>query len=325
MIQTINDVSLGDKVSSCYVNNDSLFGTFDVGLELLDSRGYEVISLEETAILRMIGGVNFRDWSKDTYPSVSGRDCITKEAWVYVPEKGFFITKDSPIIQNPKEASEAQRYGSEREYLLTFEQIEKALTNAIKVSDFVVPTDKFGESEIANYCFGGSAEAYGWFLKEAGINLMPIDPPRIENLERPFARQVQFNQLYVPVINGMPGYSGLSSSKGDQFLRGIKIEQKNGFLEIMRQRFFPTEFERYTNLPEKEIESGKNPRPGQGDQNQTCQGIINSAVKSVTRVILTIDGKSDAQPEIAELSDAFNFSPYEEKRIQKTYDNLLGK
>lgn len=303
MITIINDINSEKRVSSSYVDSNSIGDTFNEKLGVLRGNGYRVISLEETAILRMIEGINWNcfNLSKPRYPSISGEDCTTQEAFVYVPNKGLFLTKNSPILENPKEATESIRY--ENEYYLTDEQIEKALVDSVKISDKVrrfwqtsIPTKKFAESEIASYAFGGSAEHYGMFLWNAGINLMPIYWTRQLYDEKPFARQVTFSQLYVPVIEGIGGYSGLNGMyQGIYNLRGINIEQSDSILGRIWDRYFPTLFERYLNLPKNDIKSGKNPKLNE-----------------------------DKYPEISRLSEVFDLSLGEERKLERAYRNLLA-
>jgi len=79
------------------------------------------------------------------------------------------------------------------------------LEGAVKLSRNSIPTNKFGG---CNNClrFGSQAEAYGNFLRELGINEMPV---RIVDLQdKPFAMQMWFFRL------GVGNRSGLLATTG---------------------------------------------------------------------------------------------------------------
>ena len=172
--------------------------------EALESQGYEIISLAQNAQLRMQQGAG---------SPVSRNGNWTREGVLYVPKKGAFLTRNSPIMQNAKEATQAHRKG--RDYLLTDEQVEQSLQDSVQLSGNEIPTNRFGENEITNYAFGDQAEAYGKFLREAGIKEMPVYLANV--LDEPFARQMWFG--------GLGGGSGLGGLSGDLYddlrLRGV--------------------------------------------------------------------------------------------------------
>jgi hypothetical protein len=164
-------------IGSAYVN-----APFDEGKVELEREGYQIISLEQNARLRMQEG-------KDSYVSQNGN--WVKEGFLYVPKKGKFLTKISPITANAVEATKAHRSGNE--FYLTEKQVEESLADSIKLKniDFSIPTRRFGEDKFTAYIFGSSAQAYGDFLKGAGIQEMPVW--MVDNIgDKPFARQAWF-------------------------------------------------------------------------------------------------------------------------------------
>ena len=74
------------------------YGDFDSAKEALESQGYNIISLKENARLRMLAGIDSK---------ISNERNWTRKAFLYVPKKGIFLTTNSPIMQNPIEATQA--------------------------------------------------------------------------------------------------------------------------------------------------------------------------------------------------------------------------
>ena len=157
---------------------------FDRAKEILEDAGYRIISLEENALLRIQQG-------KDSNISRNGN--WTREGFIYHPEKGIYLTKNSPIMLNPTEATQAHR--ENREFYLNDEQIESALANSVKLPKNVktIPTKRFSDDTITVFAFGNTAKHYGEFLTEAGIKEMPVYLVNTE--EKPFARQLWFGNL----------------------------------------------------------------------------------------------------------------------------------
>src|SRR4030065_585831 len=158
---------------------------FDEGKAELEQDGYHVISLEENARLRIQEG-------KDSYVSQNGN--WVKEGFLYIPRKGKFLTKTSLIIVHSEEATKAHRSGNQ--FYLTDEQVEQGLADSLKLKDrgFSVPTKRFGDDELTVYAFRNSAQVYGDFLKDAGIEEMPVW--MVNNIgDKPFARQAWFDRL----------------------------------------------------------------------------------------------------------------------------------
>ena len=178
MTNIIQDVK-PTETASAYVEKP--FDQAKVELEAVG--GYDIISLEDNAKLRIAMGTNH---------SVSQRGNYTREGFLYVPQKGIFLVKNSPIMANAKEATKCHRNG--REFYLTGEQVEEALKDSVKIkSGDSIPTKRFGEDELTRYAFGETAQAYGDFLKQAKINEMPVWLASVE--KKPFARQAWLHRL----------------------------------------------------------------------------------------------------------------------------------
>jgi hypothetical protein len=164
-------------IASAYVD-----APFDEGKTELESNGYSIISLEENAKLRMQEGRN---------SDVSRNGNWVREGVLYVPSKGKFLTKNSPIMANAKEATECHRNGTE--FYLTDEQVERSLDGAVMLDEKDIPTNRFGEHVATVYAFGDNAKDYGEFLKEVGIDEMPVY--LANNEDKLFARQLWFRSL----------------------------------------------------------------------------------------------------------------------------------
>ena len=154
---------------------------FDKGKELLEKEGYNIISLQQNAKLRIQEG-------KDAFVSQNGN--WTREGVLY-SKKGKFLTKNSPIMANAKEATDCHRKGPD--FYLTSEQVEQSLADSVEISSKSIPTNRFAENKITVYAFGDIAEEYGNFLKQSGINEMPIWTADLQ--DEPFARQMWFGGL----------------------------------------------------------------------------------------------------------------------------------
>jgi len=156
--------------------------SFDEGKEALAKEGYRIISLQENARLRMQEG-------KDAFVSQNGN--WTREGVLYVPGKGKFLTKNSPIMANAKEATDCHRKG--QDFYLTAEQVEQGLADSVELIGDNIPTNRFADNKITIYAFGEDAKKYGEFLKLAGVDEMPVYLASMEN--KSFARQLWFGNL----------------------------------------------------------------------------------------------------------------------------------
>lgn len=149
------------------IKSISVEGPFYEGLSRLENQGYRVISLEENARLRMQEG-------GDSYASKNHN--WVREGEIYIPKNNStYITKNSPIISNFEKAI---KYDKSQEYFyLANKQIETLLQDSVKIhpnSKLEIPTDRFDEEEVTNFCFGEVAKDYGLFLKDLGVSQMEI-------------------------------------------------------------------------------------------------------------------------------------------------------
>jgi len=173
------DVTRGMK--SAYVG-----APFDEAKEALENEGYELISLEQMAQLRIQEG-------KDSFISQNGNR--TREGFLYVPKKGIFLTKKSPIMASAKKATDCHR--NNKDFYPTPKQVEKALADSCKVANKEInkeiPTLRLSEEELTAYAFGSQAKAYGKFLKEAGIDTLRVYTINMQ--DKPFATQAWLRWL----------------------------------------------------------------------------------------------------------------------------------
>jgi len=177
MTSIIQDVK--GKIESAYIE-----APFDEAKEALEKAKYKIISLEEMAMLRIQEG-------KDAYISQYGN--CTREGIIYIPKKGKFLTKSSPIMDNAKEATERHRKGME--FYINEEQVKKALENSVQLSEGIINihVSEFGNEPITAFAFGKYAKEYGKFLKDVGADELPIWTSNLES--EPFARQLWFKYL----------------------------------------------------------------------------------------------------------------------------------
>ena len=168
-----------------------VYARFDRALAELQKNGYKLISLEDNAQLQIQQG-------KDHYISKNGN--WVEEGVLYVPGKGRFITRCSPILDHPRKATQAHRNGEE--YFVSDSQVKKALEESIQIPYDVnaIPTNRFGKNAITMFCFGKNAKDYGLFLKDAGISDMSLwlnKESYVQKQEKPYA-----NQLWLGDISG---------------------------------------------------------------------------------------------------------------------------
>ncbi len=170
------------EIKPTRIESTIIYAEFDEALEILNLINYEFVSLRQIAQLRVSYGKE-HEFSKN--------ENLAREGILYVPKKGIFLTKNSPILDNAKEAVRAHKNG--REYFLTDEQFEQSLTNSVRLVGRKIPTNRFKENEITAFAFGNFAEKYGNFLYESGIKEMSVYLANFS--DKPFARQMKFMEL----------------------------------------------------------------------------------------------------------------------------------
>ena len=176
-----------------------VYAPFDKAPAELQKNGYKIISLEDNAKLRIQQG-------KDAY--ISSNSNWTREGILYIPKEGNKLVRNSPILESAREATRAHKIG--REFYPTKEQIASALTDSIDFPEktIEIPTNRFDSEALPIWVFGGEqeAQAYGEFLREAGIKDMPVwvvDKDYVKKQNKPFARQMWFGGLgYGSVLGG---------------------------------------------------------------------------------------------------------------------------
>ncbi len=186
--ERVDDVRPREPVTSrCYQ------APFDEGKILLESEGYDIISLEENARLRIQEG-------KDAWCSGNG-NCV-REGVIYIPGKGNKLVRNSPILYSAKEATHADREG--KEFYTSSEAIEKALEDSVDfpLKNSEIPANRFNEDPLTVWAFGRGdprkAQDYGDFLIGAGIKSMPVytvDNNYVNRQKEPFVRQQWFGRM----------------------------------------------------------------------------------------------------------------------------------
>src|SRR3989338_1186058 len=199
---------------------------FDEGKKMLEEAGYRIISAEENARLRIQEG-------KEADISKNGN--WTREGFVYVPNEAYvYLTKASPIMENPSEATQAHKAG--KEFYPLIEQIQRAIENSVKIpyTQKPIPTDRFGENDITLFAFGQNAQVYGDFLRNGEpqineISVYLVDKSNVK--EKAFARQLWLGFLdYRSDLSGNYGsLNCLNRVRGvpSQAAEGSAAAQKN--------------------------------------------------------------------------------------------------
>ena len=193
------------------------YAPFDEALGRLEKESYRIISTPENAELRIQQG-------SDAFVSRNGN--YVREGVLYIPQKGGFLVRNSPILTSARQATQAHRDG--KEFYATQEQVDEALKDSVKFPEKYVeiPVKRFGEDELTVFVIGGGdskkAEVYGNFLKDAGIKAMPVyvvDKDNVNEQNTPFARQLWFWSLVGgSVLDGDGRDLG-----GDCGVRGVRL------------------------------------------------------------------------------------------------------
>ena len=216
MAELIRDLN-GKSVKSAYVQ-----APFDVAKAQLEKAKYSIITPEQFADLRITRGADH---------SVSTNGAYTSMGVVLIPKKGRFLTDSSLVMQNSAEATQAHREG--KEFYVSNEDAEKILAGgnvAISYRQSEIPTSRFGDEEITNFVFGETAKEYGNFLKEAGINAVPLylnDEQYVNSQAKPFANQLWLHRLVSDYRSDLDGND--RNLNCDYAVRGVKsVEPRSG-------------------------------------------------------------------------------------------------
>jgi len=205
------------NVQSAYV-----CAPFDLAYAKLKKAGYKIIEPEQFAQLRIAKGASHNVSSNGAYTSMGD---------VMIPQKGRFLTQVPFVLRNPAESTQAHRQG--KEVYISNEDAENALPAGsvqIPYKQSSVPTDRFAEDPITVFVFGKTAKEYGAFLKEAGIEAMPLwfnDEKYINSQKSPFANQLWLHGLGGDNGSVLIGYGRCLSY--NNAVRGVRyVEPRSG-------------------------------------------------------------------------------------------------
>jgi hypothetical protein len=162
-----------------------LDGTFEQAKNILDANGYAIASIREVIEARMEDEKKRVITERSKYYSSSG---WTREGIVYIPQKGAFLVRDSPILAEVGRATRCHRQNAE--FYLKRKQVEICLEDSVKITAETIPTNRFADDELTVYLFGDIAGDYGKLLRLEGIDRMPVTTSQPK--ERPFVKQMWF-------------------------------------------------------------------------------------------------------------------------------------
>ena len=190
--------------------------SFDKSIDYLIKRGYRIIDLSLNAELRAYYNVT-------AYISQHGN--WTREGIIHFPKGDSKLVRNSPILYSAKEATKAHR--NEKEFYPAQKQIEKSLEDSINFpqEEIRIPTNRFDSEELLVWTFREEKKAkiYGEFLREAGINKMPVYPITkyyVREKKKPFAIQVWFEGL-----DHLSALDGAWNPWGCPFRSGVRAKQ----------------------------------------------------------------------------------------------------
>ena len=228
------------------VRSSLVYSPFDEGLEILAGLNENLISIPENAQLRIISGPNSR---------VSRNGNWTREGILYVPRGKPRLVRNSPILFSAKEATEA--HGQGREFYPSKDAIEQALVDSVEFpsSNTEISTNGLADNSFTVYALGGEeqARAYGEFLRQAGINNLPVwvvGQDSVNSQDNTFVRQMWFRSLVgrsglvgdgrdLHYVDGLRGVSRRTSEAGSQDLPGFVKGLTN---EEIARILYPTTF-----------------------------------------------------------------------------------
>ena len=181
-----------------------IFAEFCESVKKFTRRGFRLISLEENAWLRVFKG---------RYSPESWTGNYLREGFLYIPDSGVFLVKNSPINDRPLDAAIANRLG--HEHHVTFAEAKKITKDSVKIPHDLqeIPVAQFKRNPISRFAFGNALEAYAEFLREANIEKLPIwTLPKglVDAQPRPFVRQA--------ILRCLDNWSGLVGSHADLHL-----------------------------------------------------------------------------------------------------------
>lgn len=210
------------KKEADFKNNRILYveAPFDKALEAIESKGGEIITAKQLADVRM---------QYDVDHSLSTNGSSIREGILFVPNSKHkrILLRNSLVLKNPAEATEAYRSG--KEYTIP-ENVTSVLDELKEDKDYLaidslddVPTDRFGEDGRMVFLFGKSARNYGLWLKDIGkvskIGFYNFrDDLYIDKQERLFA-----GQLWLHSLGNDSGIDGINRDLSNNYrVRGVQ-------------------------------------------------------------------------------------------------------
>ncbi len=149
---------------------------FDQSMDIFKEKGLTLISARDLAYARI------RDAESNGVKnsSLCQNGSWIKEGVLYVPngKNNLFLLRDSLVLKNPAEATDAHR--NSKEYKISEKAVKKHVKEsgkknvlALKSLD-AVPTNRFGEDGLTLWLFDDIAGEYGKLLSDSGIKAMPL-------------------------------------------------------------------------------------------------------------------------------------------------------
>lgn len=196
---------------------------FDEAIKLFKKEKLDVISARDLAYARIKTGKN---------SSFSLLESFIKEGAIYFPNKSnlVMLVRNSAVLKNPSNATRAHR--KEKEFFITIEQTnyylgktrERSSSAVLINGNELIPTNRFGEDETTAWLFQDQAQDYGFFLRDARINLMALYSSTFDYVKyqvKPIAHQLWFGNL---LCNSTISDGHLSFQKNR--IRGVKNKKK---------------------------------------------------------------------------------------------------
>ena len=196
---------------------------FDQAKKTLEGAGYNIITLEQNAGLRV---------SQGRAAIVSREGNYVAEGGLYLPDNHVLLVRNNPIMQSLEIATNAHRNG--KDFYPSPEQIEWALSGEhvdLREGERFIPVNAFTEDERTVFMFGKNTKAYADFLKENNFN--EINIYLANSQDSAFVRQGWFYGLGVRSGVGV-GDRGLDV--GDR-LRGVRGESTQAEISVRTYTF----------------------------------------------------------------------------------------
>ncbi len=158
----------------------------DLNLALcrLKDEGAHLMSAEEKAKIILSEGLKSGTYSIPSFVSNGG---------IVIPGKGFYLVKNSPILEDTYNAAISSFVGEE--YTLSSRKLESILKNAVKVNRLHIPTKELGTDPTTNLLFGEVAKYFGEWLYNNQVGLFSFERPSETVTERvPYAFQIYLDK-----------------------------------------------------------------------------------------------------------------------------------